>query len=52
MPSVNTTVITITQPTLQTLIVGYYSLTLIIAGTLFNIITFIILCRSTFRNTT
>ncbi|CAF2342115.1 unnamed protein product [Rotaria sp. Silwood2] len=48
----NATVITITASTLsnEELIVAYYSLILIIVGTLFNIITFITLCRSAFRN--
>ncbi|CAF1306632.1 unnamed protein product [Rotaria sordida] len=32
-------------------IAAYYSLTLVIVGTLLNTITFIVLCRSTFRNT-
>ncbi|CAF2645199.1 unnamed protein product [Rotaria sp. Silwood2] len=50
MSSINTTVITTTGPSRDALIVGYYSLTLIIVGTLFNIITLFILCRSKFKS--
>ncbi|CAF3610649.1 unnamed protein product [Rotaria socialis] len=32
------------------LVAAYYALILVIIGTLFNIITFIVLCRSTFKN--
>ncbi|CAF2498806.1 unnamed protein product [Rotaria sp. Silwood2] len=51
MSSVNTTSITSTGPSRAAVIAAHYSLTLVIVGTLLNIITFIILCQSTFRNT-
>ena len=35
---------------LETLIVAYHALTITVVGTFFNLLTFIILCRSTFRN--
>ncbi|CAF0975163.1 unnamed protein product [Rotaria sp. Silwood1] len=35
---------------LESLIVAYYSLILVIIGTLFNCLTFFVLCRSTFRD--
>ncbi|CAF2845427.1 unnamed protein product [Rotaria sp. Silwood2] len=50
MWSNNTTTITTDRSSIESLIVAYYSLTLIVLGTLFNIITFIVLCRSTFRD--
>ncbi|CAF3755824.1 unnamed protein product [Rotaria sp. Silwood1] len=50
MSNINTTVIIQTGQSREYLIVGYYSLILIILGTFFNMITFFILCRSTFRN--
>jgi hypothetical protein len=34
----------------ESLIPGYYSLTLLIVGTVFNLLTFLILCRSPFRD--
>ncbi|CAF3338293.1 unnamed protein product [Rotaria sp. Silwood1] len=51
MSSVNTTSITTTEPSRAALIAAHYSLALVIVGTLLNILTFIVLCRSTFRNT-
>ncbi|CAF2831008.1 unnamed protein product [Rotaria sp. Silwood2] len=34
----------------ESLIIAYYSLILVIIGTLFNFLTFLVLCRSTFRD--
>ncbi|CAF0743852.1 unnamed protein product [Adineta steineri] len=45
----NTT--TTTSPSTESLIVAYYSMTLIIIGTSFNVMTFVILCRAKFRDT-
>ncbi|CAF0816605.1 unnamed protein product [Rotaria sp. Silwood1] len=51
MSDVNTTSIITTEPSRAAIIGAYYSLTLVIVGTLLNILTFIVLCRSTLRNT-
>ncbi|CAF3703875.1 unnamed protein product [Rotaria sordida] len=50
MSSNNITIIKTSGPSTESLIAAYYSLTLIIVSTIFNITAFIILCRSTFRN--
>jgi hypothetical protein len=47
--STNTT--TISTVSIGSLIVAYYALALIIVGTILNLLTFLILCRSTFRDT-
>ncbi|CAF3669213.1 unnamed protein product [Rotaria sp. Silwood1] len=46
----NTITIATNRSSIESLIVAYYSLTLIILGTSFNTITFIVLCRSSFRD--
>ncbi|CAF2341275.1 unnamed protein product [Rotaria sp. Silwood2] len=51
MSSVNTTSMTTIGPSRAAVITAHYSLILVFIGTSLNIITFIILCRSTFRNT-
>lgn len=50
MSANNTTVVIVSGWSDESLIVAYYALTLIIVGTIFNILTFIILCRATFRD--
>ena len=42
---------TTTRISTELLIVAYYSLTVTVVGTILNFFTFIILCRSTFRDT-
>jgi hypothetical protein len=44
----NTTLVT---QRLDLIVVAYYALTLVIAGTVFNLLTFVIFCRSKLRNT-
>ncbi|CAF4960909.1 unnamed protein product, partial [Rotaria sp. Silwood1] len=51
MSSNNMTTIKPNGPSTASPIFAYYSLTLIIVGTIFNITVFIIFCRSIFRNT-
>ncbi|CAF4168778.1 unnamed protein product, partial [Adineta steineri] len=47
----NNTTTTATSLSTESLIVAYYSMTLIIIGTSFNVMTFVILCRAKFRDT-
>ena len=40
----------VSDPSLETLIVAYHALIVTVVGTFFNLLTFVILCRSTFRD--
>ncbi|CAF1188814.1 unnamed protein product [Rotaria sordida] len=50
LTNTTTTTTTADDTSAESLIVAYYSLILIIIGTVFNFLTFLILCRSTFRD--
>ena len=47
----NTTIIYTKEKNLSVYIVAYYAFSLIIVGTIFNLLTFIVLCRKKFRDT-
>ncbi|CAF2185625.1 unnamed protein product [Rotaria magnacalcarata] len=50
MSSTNTTAKETTEPADTSEMIAYYALIVVVVGTPLNILTFIILCRSTFRN--